>query len=1112
MSAKSKKNCTSLLVLFLVILYLGLGNIISYASTYEDWREVKIPKETGIIKPTASLKAVINGDEKNPITAYEGIILGTEVKTGHATVGDSVKFYGPKGMHIYDFQYRSPYGFKKELFGSLDGKEIIVDKAGTWHFYLQVAIDKSYQEWTYVWSENGSHAAVGDGYLPGKKVLWYFVEIKIEVEEIKSTPEFEIRYQGTNVTDNINNPIQLESFPFSVNLIDKSTTPAGTTITKWEWQGNTGSNWVDLSMQQNPTDSVAGGWKAYRLRVTNNKGGVSDWKQHDVYAQKKGEPAPEPPPASDNAEINPKLKIDPYPRKVPIKYKAYHNNETVQINMELDASASTASKGIKDYLFYYRINGGDWIYLNWTTNSKVTVNLDIRKSHENASGKIPIQARVGVRDTEENTKYANDSSEVEFEIQMEPPETELQLPNMFYPKEITTAHPTIKNTITWSYEGERPYKKSIVALYRYNEADEVFEPIFNNLETIERKLDVVGDPDELQKIEVKVIDTADLESEKVEQQYIYENAYPKIKVVVDASREAADGEVDITVSKLTGPEVEAIFPTEYTAWTIIDAYGNSIANGAGKLPEKMAIDERFKANAVVFKQYAKNNLGYTTSDKDFYKNNSTLDFLLEPTRLFESELAQVKDFSESILNKEWMIKRTSDPEYSELTLDEENKFTQNAGIYIVKLEGDARFVLSQNMYQYTNNKDDLKQVEPVELTNAQILEKHGEGFIYAQNSAKWLEGETLEQGKYTADGKIYSFRRRLSYLTIREYRTSKERQVEFISGTPVADFVKVGEDKVFKKQTLDGSNSVNVTNQELQQRYPILFDHERTKFVIEPITGPGGEVDTSLIQHIKGEEKITGGSGVEFRGKKFQDFRVDKSMDIRVRYTVFNGLKNSPYAVKEFYIEPDLEPTVDIDVLQPVVYREAENELKSKLQVIATYSSPDDEIDLDQSKLLIYYDKNNDGQFNDGEQWIMKDSRSLEPYLTIEKSVFNENKAEFILVVDNEDKNILGQFKFEFIVVEKPKTPNFEIPGETIPILDANTFDLEETKKLIYIDNQQPVITMETRRGNKNEVWIIETHDAILDYNAILTQLGLNKLDTIIYIIKKDNSIQILEN
>ncbi|AOT68342.1 hypothetical protein [Geosporobacter ferrireducens] len=1108
----NKRILTMLLAFLLTISSLGLSMLFSYASTHDNWRAIEIPEETGIKKPKATLRAEINGDTKNPIVAYEGKELGYKVSTGYAKVGDRAAFYGPAGMHIYDFQYRSPSGFKKEFLGTLNGKEIYLDEAGEYHVYLQVAIDKSYKEWTYVWSENGSHSAIGEGYLPGKTVTWYFVELIIIVEEEKPMAEFEIHHDNKNVTDNINNPIQVEEFPFSVNLIDKSTVPAGTTIISWEWQGSTGNDWVPLSTQKNFSDSVPGSWKSYRLRVTNNKGVTSNWVQHDVYAQKKGEPAPEPPPASDNAEINAKLKIDPYPRKVPIKYDAYYKNETVQINMELDASGSTSSKGIKDYLFYYRINGGDWTYLNWTSSSKVTVNLNIRKSHENASGKIPIQARVGVRDIEENTKYANDSSEVEFEIQMEPPETELQLPNMFYPKEITTAHPTIKNTITWSYEGERPYKKSIVSLYRYNETDEVFEPIFNNLETIERKLDVVGDPDELQKIEVKVIDTADLESEKVEQQYIYENAYPKIKVVVDASREAADGEVDITVNKLTGPEVEAIFPTEYTAWTIIDAYGNSIANGAGKLPEKMAIDERFKANAVVFKQYAKNNLGYTTSDKDFYKNNSTLDFLLEPTRLFESELAQVKDFSESILNKEWMIKRTSDPEYSELTLDEENKFTQNAGIYIVKLEGDARFVLSQNMYQYTNNKDDLKQVEPVELTNAQILEKHGEGFIYAQNSAKWLEGETLEQGKYTADGKTYSFRRRLSYLTIREYRTSKERQVEFISGTPVADFVKVGEDKVFKKQTLDGSNSVNVTNQELQQRYPILFDHERTKFVIEPITGPGGEVDTSLIQHIKGEEKITGGSGVEFRGKKFQDFRVDKSMDIRVRYTVFNGLKNSPYAVKEFYIEPDLEPTVDIDVLQSVVYREAENELKSKLRVVATYNSPDDEIDLEKSKLLIYYDKDNNGEYNDGEQWIMKEDRSLAEYLSIEKSVFGENQAEFIMVIDNEEKNVLGRFKFEFVAVEKPKTPNFEIPGESIPVLSANTFGLEDTKKVIYIDNHQPVITLETRRGNKNEVWIIETHDAILDYQTILNQLGLNKLSTIVYIIKKDNSIQVLEN
>ncbi len=1107
--------------LAMLIAISGINTNLGFALDPIDYRDVRFGED--LLKPIAKFGVSVNNssgpytysieedsinyDNHPKITAYVGDTLYIKdmsySREGWAITGNS-----------YDFQYYGlGYTYKAYTTKSNVEKPIALNQAGTLTIYLMVKDKDNIVQGWHNWSQNGTRRVLGDHMaITEQKVWWYFTAITVEVKVPEPTAEFEIHYQGTNVTDNINNPIQLDSFPYNVNLIDKSTTPAGTHITGWEWQGNAGSGWVPLSTQQNPSDSVAGGWKGFRLRTTNNKGGVSAWKQHDVYAKLKGGAAPEPPPESNTAEINPSLLIDPIPRVVPIKYKDYHNDVSKQVRLELDASKSTATEGIQDYLFYFRIGENDWVDFDWTSNSKMNVNITVRKSDEDSNGKIPIVARVGVRDKKGEVKYASATDSVIFDVQIEPPETKLSLPPIFYPREITSTHPTIKNTIKWNYTGDMPYAKSIVSLYKYNDTDEAFEPIFENREMTERELVVEGNPDEVQKIEVSVVDSIGLVSPKVDAQYIYENAYPKIKVTVNNSREATDGELDIQVVKLTGPEIEAIYPTTYTTWVITDAFGSTIASGTGKLPEKIAIDDRFKANSLVFKQYAKNILEYTTSDKDFYKNNSKLDFLLAPTRLFETERAQVTDISESILNKKWLIKKISDPEYTELILDEQKKFTRDAGIYIVKLEGDARFVLDQNMYQYANDKEALKQIEPVELTNAEILAKHGIGFIYVQNSAKWMTGESIEKGKYNVDGKVYSFRRRLNYLVINEFRNSKERQVEFISGTPAADFVKIGEDRVFKRLTVDGSNSVNVTNQELQQYYPILFNHERTKFVIEPIKGPGGAVDASLLSHIKGESKTLTTNSVEFRGKQIQDFRVDRSMFIRISYTVFNGLKNSPYVQKEFYIEPDLEPTVDINVSQSVVYRDANNQLKTRLGVIVTYSSPDDEIDLDKSKLSIYYDKNNDGQSNDGEQWIMKGSNSLESYLTIEKGIFGENQAEFILVADNVDKNILGRFKFEFEAIEKPKTPNFEIPGEVIPILKADTKAIEDQKKVIYIDNQQPVITLDTRRRNKNEIWIIETHDQPINYNALLEQLGLNKLDATVIIIKKDKSIQTIKN
>jgi hypothetical protein len=812
-------------------------------------------------------------------------------------------------------------------------------------------------------------------------------------------------------------------------------------------------------------------------------------------------------PFSDNeevAKINPDLHMDPHPREIVISKKDFDNNVPQSIKMDMDASKSTATNGIGSYLYRYEMKGRSPVYSGWKTENKITLNeVLVYPANADENKEVEIEGTVAVKDTKGVVKYGFDEKKVRFTIQITPPKTDLNLPKYFYPREVVNYNSNIENKITWEYNSDDnlKYDHSVVSLYKLDKNGE-FNPVFENQEQIERELIVEGSAEEIYCIKVSVFDELGQESKGVEEEFIYIDSTPIIKLSLDYSK-TNEKKLGINVVKLTPQSIESIIPTVYTGWMIKDKDGNVIKQGGGKVPDWVDIDERF-GNAAVVTQFARNIINKLAYDKEVYVKKSSIGFTLDPALLYERELTKVKDLSKDLHDKTWNIKNVNEDDFTNLTLDSENRFTKEEGRYNVRLIGNGHFPVVKKLYQYSNDRNELN-TEPKELNDTTIKDLHGINTSYVKDSIEW-NGD-IERGRFNNNSTDYNFRRNTSYYIISTEKMNAEQSVEFLDVTPKADFSTLGVKKMYKKITLDGSNSINVTDPTLQVKYPIDFTSEKTKYIIEPLTGFGGTFDSSLNKYIKGEGRSIENGKVVFKGKKIQDIRFDQDMYVRIYYTVFNGLKSSEYTIRELYVEPETGPTVDINVKEAIVYRDPDNELKSKLDVAVTYYSDDDEIDLNKSILTFYYDDNNDSNFNDEpRQYIMKDTQNIPSYVSVINKEFGKNEAKFSLIVDNAEKNIFGRFKFDFEAIEKPSTKNFNLPGDEAPILSANTFNLDNSKKVILIDNQRPMLNINLNRNTTNEVYILDfaNNITVSDINAIMNTLNMNNLNTKIYYIDKD--------
>ena len=832
--------------------------------------------------------------------------------------------------------------------------------------------------------------------------------------------------------------------------------------------------------------------------------------------------------------INPEIYLYARPDVVDISRYDWKNNNGVNVQLEMDASNSTASLGIDKYLYVYRkeASKSKWQESGFTNDSTYFADLTIYPNEANSDKVVEARGHVGVMDKAGHIKYSGNKTEkYRFNIVPTPPETQIEKPQFLYPIEITRMG-TLVNRLSWDYKSpdQADYKHSIVSLYKLVNDDYV--PVFENQIQTKRELFLEGEKDEEFKLKVIVVDEDDIESEPAEEYLQIENADPVIDVKIKGDK-IDENKLLIDVENKTPLVIETVFPTEYKNWRIINTNGIVLEQGSGKLPEEIEIDERYDGQIITAIQYAENILKNKAKGKDSYILDTFLDFEIDPNRLFEFEMATIKDLSRGITNKEWQIQRMGNDQFYELALNEDMEFTKDAGNYFVKLLGDGKYGHKETAYQYSNNRQDLKLAkEPTTQPTAEELKSAlGENVAYGQDSGKWISRD-VEKGTFKYNGTSYSYRRAYSYHAITTEKAHNLKPVEFISAKPQARFTASkdyeGNFKVNKKITLDGSPSIAATNKELQEKYPILFDNEKSLFVIEPLTKANGTPDYTKNEFIKGEGKKTIDGKVTFPGDiatddpKIREIRIDKAGIYKISYKVCNALKESDWVSQEINVYPKEEPKIDINVDEPITYRMSSNELKSTIGSKITYTFQEGTLDPEHAKIYISYDFDGDGNFtNDGihsNQWVTMNDENLLDYLEVVEKNFGDNETTISLYVSNEERNLLGKFKFEFEGAEKPTVPDFDLPGDTIPKTIIDTFKIDSSKKEVLIDNAKPIIELDMYRGNVIDLDLIDVATdpknqfTEADIETILKQLDMRGIKIRLKHIKADGSSKVYEN
>lgn len=1171
MNIKKIAFLTALLILFNVLL-----PIYSFAVSYYDYREyiVNLIRQYGDFEtPIANFDIKVNGSEKGGtnITRDDDHVetlsqiknSGIKIKVGDKiTVSNKSTVGSGSSIILYDLQVaQGVIGDTATSFNSYSNinQVITAEVPGELIIFLNVADNynkipafnnfSQYGNWR---TEHMKPTSDPNIQIKGS----YFTAMKITVEDTaKPKAEFEIHYQGQNKTDNYLNPVELDGYPATVSLIDRSTVEKGNIIDyTWERKLPNGS-WQYISNVKNPITTINENIVTFRLKVGTADGKWSDWKEHEFYSKLKGSTEPvgdikafldgpaiaewgdtirldssrsaststivkreywrktssqstwalqptwenEIKPSektidsgsasyieyklvikdSDGRtaeaihrvnmveavepEIRANLVFDPRQGfgKVKISLEDYLNDNEVEVNYWVTGEYSSYVKtNLGHFYFFQNVDDSqirkyadnqssassdpnfmDYVRINTRDNPTAMQDaaawgtFKVRPSNPTIKAALLLKSNSISMDPDFATAYHT----VEFDIDSIPPETELTIPYPFYPKEIDNL---AQKTITWSYSSEQniPYKHSIVSLYKKNESG-MFEEVFRNRVVTERKLLVQGNADEEYEIEVKVVDQLNKSSITVGGEFTIIGAVPVIDIELD--NKTISDVLKIEVFNKTPQEIEELFPTSYTYWTIHDSENNLIITGDGEAPKAVDLDEKFNKGKYTVTQHAINTMGVTAKASKDFEITSIIDFIPNPAIQFEDDMIKLVDKSKYVTDKNWFIRGNNEVDFTNLYLNTNNEFTRDTGTYEVKLKGIGYF-------QYFGE------------TEREII-----------------------------------------------------KTVTFLSTKPTAAYKLGGNLKMYKEITLDGSISEQMTESRLQSKYPILFDNEKTMFVIEPITDANGEIDTSRIEYILGHGREVENNQVIFKAKKNISIRIDKEGWYRGKYKVYNGRKESDWHIIEFYVSPELLPSVDINVGSTIVYRDPENQLKSKLEVVVDYSSPDDKISLAKSKLLISYDRNNDGDFkNDGpdsQQWVMKDSRNVLEYFSNINAAWGDNKAIFNLHIDNADKNFFGRFKFDFIAVEEPAIPNKDDLGEA-PIMIADTFLLDDKKKIILVDNDKPKIFLETTTNNSVTLWILEdsnrefTDDEIRE---MVNRLEMERIKVEVYIIDaKTNTIR----
>lgn len=307
---RNRRITFSLLMIMLLSFMLP---ILTYASTtIMDYRKLvsRNIKQHGIFDtPLSNFEVYVNGeyvgetnvDKFNTSFAEDNYgqleSSGIKVKLGDKiTIKDKSTIGSGSKISYYDLQVSK--GIVNNIFTTFDSytninQTITADMVGDLVIFLNVRDNynkipnfenfSQYGNWRSEYLKASGQANIQ---IKG----WYFTALKLTVDDF-SNPivEFEIHYEGKNKTDNINDPIELESYPAMVDLKDKTIVEKGS-IKTWEWERQVSdTNWVPIGNSQNLKVPINENIEIFRLRVENTDGVWSEWVRHAVYSQLKEE-------------------------------------------------------------------------------------------------------------------------------------------------------------------------------------------------------------------------------------------------------------------------------------------------------------------------------------------------------------------------------------------------------------------------------------------------------------------------------------------------------------------------------------------------------------------------------------------------------------------------------------------------------------------------------------------------------------------------------------------------------------------------------------------------------------------------------------------------------
>ncbi|WIV11127.1 hypothetical protein [Proteiniborus sp. MB09-C3] len=990
---------------------------------------------------------------------------------------------------------------------------------------------------------------------------WYFTAIKIIVEDsARPKADFKIYHQGRDVTDNYSNPIEVEKYPVTVNIKDESITEKGD-IVAWEYGVKISSNnWGFVSNEQHPTTTASESIVVYRLRVQNSLGQWSPWQEHAILVKLKEDGSGPPVGGNINAVLDGPDMVE--------------WGSTIR----LDSSRSTSTSTITKREYWRKTSRqNDWVLqLDWEN----MINPSERTIEDGNASYIDFKLKITDRDgrTSEDIHRVTMVERVEPEVfpnlrfigtESKPPfkislEDYLENKEMTVNYHVSASHSTSIGTGLGHFYFFQNIDDSEIKKYEEDPREALNDP--NLIERV--VISTNRDPDEIYDagaygaftfkpqnpvIKASLLLRASLIGTPVK----FATAYHTVELDIDSIPPTTQ----ISIPSIFYPKEINNLEHKTITWSYFseqnipyrhsivslykktqDGYYEEVFKNRIMNERKLVVEGDAHEEYEIFVKVV-DELGKESErvEGEFTIIGAVPVIDLELDNKTNPNVLKIQVFNKTPEEIESLFPTS----YTTWKIEDEDKniIVEGDGEAPNTVDLDYRFNRGKyTVTQYATNTLGVTAYASKDFEITSILDFKAEPYVQFEDDfiklidlskyitdKRWEIRENSEtefsnlylnsDNQFTRNEGIYQIK--LLGMGYFEYVGETEREttktVAFLSTKPNAAFILSGNLKMYKQIILDGSISKQVTEERLQEKYPIDFTHEKTVFEIIPIKAKDGETDTSRLEYILGNDKEVLEDRVIFKGKQLLSIRIDKEGWYKARYKVYNHRKESDWYEEEFYVSPKLSPRADISVGAPVVFRAPDNELKVKMEVIVDYESLDEEIDFDKSTLFLSYSPNREGQLEQTlNMHIKKNTRNLKELTSNFSDIiidWREKRAVFTLILDDPKKNFFGRFIFDFLAIEKEKIPNYTELGD-IPdnLSKADTSHVNTELKTILIDNNKPYIELQTTKTNTVDIYILEEREKEkeLDVDSIIKMLNLNRIKTRVIIIRPEG-VEVIE-